>query len=69
MATDIGTEEERRCFEVLDDYANARHSCVVSELFPDEKLILTSFAFVRSEEVPAIRTGTAANILSLPRSK
>jgi hypothetical protein len=34
MATDIGPEEERRCFELLDDYANARHSCCVGELFP-----------------------------------
>jgi hypothetical protein len=34
MATDIGTEEERGCLERLDGYANARHSCFVSELFP-----------------------------------
>jgi len=34
MAADIGTEEERRCFEWLNDYAGARHSCFVSELFP-----------------------------------
>jgi hypothetical protein len=34
MATDMGTEQERHCFELLDDYADARHSCFVSELFP-----------------------------------
>jgi hypothetical protein len=36
MATDIGPDGERLCFELLDDYdyANARHSCFVSELFP-----------------------------------